>query len=332
MTMRWFHFLLIILFVGYLVTGIRQIQPGERAVVSRWGRVIDTPGPGLFIGFPYGIDRVQRVSVDAVRRIQIGFRPDLDDEDQEAPAGQLLTGDHNLVNVQVAVDFAVRGSLRGLTHPGSDLGQTEGSDQVADYVAYQERAEGIISRVGEGVLSEWIAGHTIDEILISAKARLPDFMVERLQERLQPYHLGVEIQGASVSYLRPPQEVQAAFDEVTRAQTAIGVREHDARRQAERELRQADAEADRIDKIALAYVHEQLALARAEADTFDKRLRQYQQLSKGNPDYLSGLWWQEIGKLFAKLKENGQIDLLDHHLNRDGLDLTTVLPSADKKK
>jgi modulator of FtsH protease HflK len=312
--MRWFRYIVIIVVAGYLLTGIRQIQPGERAVVTRWGRIVETPGPGLFIGFPFGIDRVERVSVDSVRRIQVGFNPDFDEEEQDVPAGQLLTGDHNLLNIQVAVDFTVKGG------------------QAADYVAYQERAEGIIGRIAEAVLSEWIAEHAIDGILISAKARLPGFMVDRLVDRLEPYHLGVDIQGATVSYLHPPQDVQGAFDEVTRAQTAIRAREHDARRRAEREVRQAEAEADRIDKMAQAHAQEQLALARADADTFGKRLAQYRQLSKLNPDYLSGIWWQEMGKLLSKLKENGQVDLLDHHLNRDGLDLTTVVPSKEKKK
>src|ERR1700682_3299804 len=124
--MRWIGYLLAIVLVGYLLTGVRQIQPGERAVVTRWGRIVDRPRPGLFVGFPYGIDRVERLSVDSVRRIEVGFRPGLEGEDQESPPGQLLTGDHNLVNVQVAVDFAVKEHL------------------VADYVMYQEKAEGII--------------------------------------------------------------------------------------------------------------------------------------------------------------------------------------------
>ena len=311
---RWPWYILMALVVGYHLTGVRQILPGECAVVTRWGRIVDTPGPGLFVGLPYGIDRVERISVDAVRRIQVGYRPDMEDEDQVAPPGQLLTGDHNLVNLQLAVDYTVKG------------------EKLPDYVMYQDKADGFIARVTEAVAGEWVAGHNIDEVLISAKAKLPNFLVGRLQKRIEPYRLGIEIQGASVSYLHPPAEVQAAFDEVTRAQAAIRTRENDARQQAQAEVRRAESEADRLEKLALAYKQEQLSLARAEAETFGRRLEQYQKLSKSNPDYLAGIWWQEMGKLLAKLKENGQVDLLDHHLNRDGLDLTTLLASPDKKK
>jgi membrane protease subunit HflK len=312
--MRWLRYCLILVLAGYLLTGVRQISPGGRAVVTRFGEVISIPGPGLWIGLPYGIDRVQRVSVDSVRRVQVGFRPQFDDEDQASPPGQLLTGDHNLVNVQVAVDYTVK------------------EDRVYDYVMYQERAEGIIGRLAEAVLSEWIAGHKIDEVLISAKAELPPFLVRRLQSRIEPYFLGVEIQGASVGYLHPPQEVQSAFDEVTEAQASIRTREHDARQRAEREVLQAKAEANRIEKLALAYAQGELSLARGEAEAFGRRLEQYWKLGKQNPGYLNAIWWQEMDKLFAKLKESGRIDLLDHHLNRDGLDITTWTGSSEKKK
>ena len=80
-----------------------------------------------------------------------------------------------------------------------------------------------------------------------------------------------------------------------------------------------------------AYAREQVVLARAEAANFEKRLKQYQQLRKDNPNILAGIWWDEIGKLFASMKENGRIDLLDNHLGSDGLDIT-IAPPLPKKK
>ena len=40
--------------------------------------------------------------------------------------------------------------------------------------------------------------------------------------------------------------------------------------------------------------------------------------------YLRQIWEEERSKLFARLKQNGQIDLLDHHLGANGLDLITA--------
>jgi len=312
--MRWLGIIGLAALAGYLLTGVRQIRPGERAVVTRWGRIVDTPGAGLYVGLPYGIDRVDRIGVDSVRRVHVGFHPEFEDDALVSPPGQLLTGDHNLVNVQVAVDYAVTDS------------------DATYYLMIQANADGVISRVAEAVIAEWIAGHKVDEILLSAKAKLPVYVRHRLQERLGPYRLGVAVQGASITYLHPPREVQPAFDKVTEAQAEIQTRENDAHQQAQVELRRAEAEANQIEKLSLAYQQEQLGLAHAEADAFRTRLAQYQKLSKNNPGYLNGIWWEEMGKLFTKLRENGRIDLLDHHLGPDGIDLTTLLASPDKKK
>jgi membrane protease subunit HflK len=307
------RYLLLAALVAYLLTGLKQVRPGERAVVRRFGRVVARPGPGLWIGLPYGMDRVDCVAVDQVRRVRIGYEPEAEEVDLTAPPGQLLTGDHNLVNVQILLDYAVR------------------SEQVEDYLVQADRADGLIARAAEAILTEWVAGRKVDEVLIRGKVELPALLVRRTQERVEPYRLGVLIQGVSVAYLLPPDEVKPAFDRVNSAQTEIRTREHEARQAAARLLRETAAKKDNIEKLTAAYVREQLLLARAEAEAFEKRLNQYHELRRENPHFLSGIWWEEMGKLFAKMKADGRLDLLDNHLAGDGLDIT-VAPPLPKRK
>jgi len=90
------------------VTALTQVEAGERAVVRRFGRVLPhRPGPGLYCGLPWGMERVDRVPVGKARRVSVGFTGKEDDDPAGTPAGQLLTGDHNLVNVQVEVYYKV---------------------------------------------------------------------------------------------------------------------------------------------------------------------------------------------------------------------------------
>src|SRR4051794_4558732 len=90
----------------YLLTGVVQVRPGERAVVRRFGRILDEkPGPGLWVGLPWGMDRVDRVEVDAVRAVNVGY--DGEPGDGDVPAGQLITGDNNLVNVNFSLLYKV---------------------------------------------------------------------------------------------------------------------------------------------------------------------------------------------------------------------------------
>jgi modulator of FtsH protease HflK len=313
--MRYLRYALLLVLIGYLLTGVKQVLPGERAVVRRFGRVVDLPGPGLWIGLPAGMDRVDHVSIDLVRRVRVGYEPDAEQDDLTTPPGQLLTGDHNLVNIQVMLDYAVG----------------TGDDEIVDYVVQGDRVEGIIARAAEAALAEWVAGGTVDEVLIRGKTELPAILLRQTQVLTDPYRLGVSIQAASVAYLLPPGEVKDAFDEVNRAQTAVRTREHIARQEASRLFRQAQAEKDTIEKMTTAYVKEQLVTARAEAEAFELRLAQYRQLRRDNPHVLAAIWWDEIGKLFTQMKNNGRIDLLDNHLAGDGLDIT-VAPAMPKKR
>src|SRR5262245_22291235 len=99
--MRWFRILLLVGVALYLLTGLVEVRRGERAVVRRFGRVLqEKPEPGLWVGLPWGMDRVDRVEVDSVRSVTVGG----DEEGELAiPSGQMLTGDHNLVNVQATL-------------------------------------------------------------------------------------------------------------------------------------------------------------------------------------------------------------------------------------
>lgn len=310
--MRYVFPILLLGLTGYLLTGVTQVRPGERAVVRRFGRVVDKPGPGLRLGLPYGMERVDRVPVDLVRRVAIGYEPDADETDQTTPPGQLLTGDHNLVNVQAVLDYSVD------------------NDHLEDYIVEAERADSVIARAGEAVLAEWVGGRKVDEVLIRGKVELPALLVERTQARIERYRLGLVIQRASVSHLFPPAEVKVGFDDVTRAQSAMRSQEYKAREEAAKIRRDVQAEKHRIEKMTAAYVNEQIVLARAEAETFQRRLGEYQWLRRDNPHFLAGIWWDRLGKLFTQMREAGRLDLLDDHLGADGLDIT-VSPPLPKK-
>src|SRR4029077_9736235 len=143
--------LLLIPLIAYLLTGVAQVRPGERAVIRRFGKVIAQPAPGLWVGLPWGMDRVDRVPVNFVQRLHVGFRPDADDT-SGLPAGQLLTGDQNLVNVEAAIDYSVGDG-----------------DAVVRYVLHRDRVEAAIARAAEATMAEWVSGYAVDDVLLTGK-------------------------------------------------------------------------------------------------------------------------------------------------------------------
>jgi modulator of FtsH protease HflK len=295
-------------------TALTQIAPGEKGVVRRFGRVLtDKPGPGLYRGLPWGMERVDRVPVGKVRRVSVGFVGGEVDEGTGTPAGQLLTGDHNLVNVQAEIYYKVS------------------EDQVDKFALQADRVEPLLARLAEAVLAEWIAGRTVDDVLVRGKLELPDYVRDLVQERLRPYDLGVEVEQASIIRLYPPDEVKAAFDEVAKAQTRKGTQVNQAEQKAESKLNSTRAAVFEKERFAAQYAQEQKLQAEAEATAFLKQLAQYRALAAQDPDYLNTLWLDDMTRIYARMKDAGRIDVLDHYLSKEGLTITQF-PLLPKKK
>jgi membrane protease subunit HflK len=303
--MRYRWLLVVVLLGGYGLTGVVQIRPGERGVVRRFGRLSpEQLEPGLSVQLPWGMDRVDRVAVDRVQSVVVGYQEEGDG--LSMPPGQLLTGDHNLVNVQAVLTYKV--------HP----------DEVVDYVLQADRVDGLLTRAAEAVLADWVAARGIDDVLLGGKTALRPVLKGQTQRGVAPYRLGIQVLDARVALIAPPEEVKPDFDGVALAQTRNATLRNEAEQQAARDLRMAQADRYRLEQATAAYVHGQRLLARRDAERFLERLRQYEAGRKENPQYLRQIWEEERGKLFARLKANGQIDLLDHHLGADGLDLMTA--------
>jgi membrane protease subunit HflK len=301
------RYLLLLLPLVYLATGIYQVGPDERAVVRRFGEVVSRPGPGLGFGLPWGIDRVDRVPVRTVRQIRVGYDPEAVTEG--APPGQMLTGDQNLVNVQLVLDYAI--------------GETDG--ELDNFVIHREQVDPTLSRVAEAAVAEWAGGRTIDQVLLTGNAALPAWVMDRLAKRLPAQMLGVRVQRASVALLAPPDEVRAAFADVNRAQTEIRTRETQARQRSDQQLRQAEALKYKLEQEAAQYRDEQLAQARADATAFLDELAAFRAVSKTNPNALAFLWWHEMQEALDAMTARGsEVKPLDHFLLNGELNIYEV--------
>ena len=114
--------------VLYALSGITIVKPDEAAVILRWGRLVGgTPalqehGPGLLFAFPRPVDQVIRVQVKHVWEVPVTtLAPGIavgTVEDEDAPVGgntldpltqgYAVTGDHNIVQVEMVARYRVR--------------------------------------------------------------------------------------------------------------------------------------------------------------------------------------------------------------------------------
>jgi membrane protease subunit HflK len=312
-----FRLFLILLAIGLLgftaATSVTQVQPGERAVVRRFGRILpENPGPGLYIGWPWGIERVERVKVEEPRPVSVGFVDREESDDELIPPGQMLTGDHNLVNVQAKIFYKVRAA------------------DVDKFVLQKDHVDAFVARAAEALLAEWIAGRKIDEVISRGKIDLPPFLNRELTIRLADYNLGIDIEQASIEFAVPSQ-VKAAFESLGQADTNKGTQVNQAEETANKLRSGAVTKIAAMHREAKAYARDELTAAGAEADAFRKRLEPYRTLVRNNPEYINVLWLDEVTRLFSQMRGAGQIDLLDHYLTQDGINITQF-PLQGKKK
>jgi membrane protease subunit HflK len=307
--MRRVYLLILVGLGAYAATGLAQVRPEERAVVRRFGQVVARPGPGLWVGLPWGIDRVDRVPVRTVRQIRAGFVPETASDAPGTPPGQVLTGDQNLVNVQLTLDYAI-----GETNADLD-----------DYVMHEGQVGAALAREAEAAAAEWAGGRPVDDVLLTGTAALPAWIMDRLPDRLAALKLGVRVQRVS-AVLAPPDEVRAAFEQVSQAQTGIRTREYQARQEADLRLRQAESLRYKLLQEADVFARGELQQARADAADFEAQLAAYRELKKTNPDAMAALWWNEMQKTLTGMKaRGGRIEPLDTYLGKDGLDVSQIV-------
>lgn len=306
-----FRYLLLLTLVAYLLTGATTVSPEERVVVLRFGKVVARPGPGLWVGLPWGIDRVDRVPVRTALQLTVGYNPDAVSDAEGTPPGQFLTGDQNLVNVQLVLDYAI--------------GETD--DDLDDYVNHRDLVPATVTRVTEAIVAEWAAGRGVDRVLLTGNAVLPSWVMSRLGERLPAFRLGVRVQRVSVGYLAAPEEVRAAFEAVTQAQAGIRTREFQALQEKDQRERQAAALKYKLEQEADEYRESMLRQARADAAAFLDELRAYRAVAVNNPDSLSLIWWAEMNKALATLAaRGGKVRPLDQYLQNGELNVTEFFP------
>ncbi|HEY2909699.1 MAG TPA: SPFH domain-containing protein [Gemmataceae bacterium] len=304
-----FRYLLLLALAAYLLTGLTQVRPGERAVVRRFGQVVARPEAGLWVGWPWGIDRVDRVPVRSVRQLKAGIDPETAFDAPRIPVGQFLTGDQNLVNVQLILDYAI--------------GETD--VDLDDFVMHQDKVDVALARQSEAIAGEWLGGRGVDEALLTGAAALPPWIMERLPTRIAALKLGIRVQRINAS-LAPPKEVRAAFEQVSQAQTGIRTKEYQARQEAEQRLRQAESLRYKYEQEAEVFKLGQQRQASADAAEFLAQLSAYRELKKSNPAALSVLWWNEMQKtLLGMRSRGGRVEPLDNHLGPNGLDISQVV-------
>jgi membrane protease subunit HflK len=257
----------ILLIVGLLVAAwaafsvIYTVQPEERAVIKRFGRVSGIADPGLHFKLPFGIDRIQVVATERVLKEEFGFRTQgIDNNRSQFAAGYpdeslMLTGDLNIIQVEWVVQYRIDDPVQYL------YGMREPTKTLRDLSeSVMRRIVG--NRIGSDVL-------TVGRIEIANSAR------DEIQAAMEQYGNGVRVIAVQLQDVVPPSRVQPAFNEVNEARQELERMINEATRQANEAIPRADGTAKRTISEAEGYATERVNRARGEAARFNAVLTEY---------------------------------------------------------
>ncbi len=238
--------------VFWLGTGVYTVQPGEEAVLRQVGRYYDTTGPGLHWFWPTPIGKRDVVNVDEVRRLEIGVRGSASIPDE----AHMITGDQNIVDAQLLVQYNIKSSQDFLFRAVDPGGLT-------------------IKDAAETSLRQVVGQRAIDDVLTIEKEAVQEDTRLKLQELLDLYQTGIQVTEVKLLNVRPPEQVQDAFDDVVRAREDKDriINLADAYKEAQLPL--ARGEAARLTEAAEAFRETRVAQATGQADRFLAVLQEY---------------------------------------------------------
>lgn len=305
---RWFLLILLLLLVAYGLTGVYQVRPGELAVVRRFGRVLETPGlPGLNVGLPWGLDRVDRIAVDEQRQLEVGFVPVEQPRGDVVPVGQVLTGDNNLVDLRASIYYRVDRDA-----PGA----------VTSYVLNAQRLPAILTRATETALAATLASQQVDAVLLGRARNLEPLVQQHLIDTVRTYQLGIVIESVTLTYIQPPAELAEVFRQVNRARTQMEITERGALGARQTEISTAQQQARRTLSEAQSAARDRTTRAAAEAASFHALWQQYHAAGPNAENALITLYLKEMQTILARFQVRT--------LSDQNVDQTVVVPGGER--
>ncbi len=253
--------LLGIVLVLLILSGVYSVNPGEQGVVRTFGKETGKTGPGLHFAVPL-VQKVNVVNVEQIRRIEVGFRG----KERVPSEALMLTGDENIVEAQVIVQYRV-------VDPSKYLFRLRDPEQT-------------ILATAEVSLRSVIGRTTIDDAMTTGREQVQSETRTQLQTLMDNYQSGVAITEVKLQMVDAPDEVREAFHDVVRAREEKEQKINKAKGYNEDLLPRARGEARQLVRAAEGYKEQRELRANGDVANFLAVLEEYRKAEKVTRDRL----------------------------------------------
>jgi membrane protease subunit HflK len=240
----------------WLGTGFFIVQEGQQAVITQFGKYHSSVGAGFNWRLPYPVQRHETVFVTQIRSVDVG-------RDNVVPAtglreSAMLTEDENIVEIKFAVQYRLNDARAFLF---------ESRDPDASVV-----------KVAETAVREVVGKMKMDAALAEERDQIAPRVRALMQNILDRYKVGIEVVGINLQQggVRPPEQVQASFDDVLKAGQERERAKNEAQAYANDVVPRARGAASRLTEEAEGYRARIVAQAEGDSQRFRSVLTEYQ--------------------------------------------------------
>ncbi len=237
----------------WLASGFYIVDAGERGVVLRFGKYIETTEPGPHWHLPWPMESVQVVNVDQVRTVEIGYRNNV--RNKIPQESLMLTDDENIVDLQFAVQYTVK--------------------NPEDYLFNDRSPNDAVKQVAESAMREIVGRSKMDYVLYEGRSDIAAQAKSLMQKILNRYGTGIAISQVTLQNAQPPEQVQAAFDDAVKAGQDKERVKNEAQAYANDVVPRAKGLAARLSEEAQGYQQSVIATAKGDASRFDQIAAEY---------------------------------------------------------
>jgi len=240
----------------WLGTGFFIVQEGQQAVITQFGKFRSTASAGFNWRLPYPIQRHELVFVTQIRSVDVGRDTIIKATGLRESA--MLTEDENIVEIKFAVQYRL-------------------SDARAFLFESKNPTDAVV-QAAETAVRETVGKMRMDSALSEERDQIAVRVRSLMQTILDRYKMGIEVVGINLQQggVRPPEQVQAAFDDVLKAGQERERAKNEAQAYANDVVPRAVGSASRLKEEADAYKARIVAQAEGDAQRFKSVLAEYQ--------------------------------------------------------
>ncbi|KQV89737.1 FtsH protease activity modulator HflK [Roseateles sp. P5_E11] len=250
--------------LGWLASGFFIVQEGQQGVITSFGKYSKTVEAGFQWRLPYPFQAHEIQPVSQLRQVEVGRSSVV------AATGlrdsSMLTQDENIVDIRFTVQFTIR--------------------DLRDFLFENRDPEQAVLLAAESAVREIVGKSTMDSVLYEQRDAIAADLVKSIQVQLDRLKAGIQVVNVNVQSVQPPEQVQAAFDDVQKANANREQLKNEAQAYANDKIPSARGDAARLREQAEGYKARVIATAEGDAARFKSVLTEYQKAPQVTRDRL----------------------------------------------